>query len=568
MAKQPAKMTRTELQRKVRQLEGQSEEELAQRLKAELEVWREESRQQTEHLLETQRQLEESHQRYAHLYDQAPIAYLTHDYNGSIEEANASAARLLGYEPSALRGRPLLVFIAQPGRKSFLDHMLRCRRGDPQASAEVSIQPRSGEALPVQLVTRTARRPEGGECFHTVLIDLTERHRAETERREAILKQEAAQAASEAKDHFLAILSHELRTPLTPVVAAVSSLERHPALPEDVRNLVDVMRRNLRMEIALIDDLLDVTRIVRGKLTLRQETVDLNALIGEVLRTCEPEARKKDLHLQPQLDAGEHFVRGDSIRLQQVLWNLVRNAVKFTPDAGRIIIRTRNESGAEGSPVILIDVVDSGAGIDPQFLPQLFRPFEQAVAMAGRRGGLGLGLSIARGLVQSHHGDIWAHSDGAGKGATFSIRLPSVPAPAPASAPKPAGRPAPESEPAAQVLHILLVEDHADTARMMSQLLRSEGHKVRIADSVAAARAQADGPFDLVISDIGLPDGTGYDVIREIHARRPVPGIALSGFGTEADVARAREAGFDQHITKPVDFHRLLAAIDQLARPA
>jgi CheY-like chemotaxis protein len=250
--------------------------------------------------------------------------------------------------------------------------------------------------------------------------------------------------------------------------------------------------------------------------------------------------------------------------LRQVCWNLLKNSVKFTPDDGRITIRT--QEGADGR--VIVDVIDTGVGIEPNVLPHVFDAFVQGGATVTRSyGGLGLGLAISKALIEAHHGRLEAHSDGQGRGATFRIELPVVAAPATTLAPQaePPSHAAPETQ-RARPLEILLVEDHYDTARVLKRLLDGSGYHVRTADSVNAALAvAASEPVDLLVSDLGLPDGTGFDLMRQLLARRPLKGIALSGFGTDQDIERSREAGFACHLTKPVDFRRLEEAIEQVA---
>ncbi len=370
----------------------------------------------------------------------------------------------------------------------------------------------------------------------------------------------AAETANARKDHFLAVLSHELRTPLTPVLAAVTSMDGQ-ALSDAMQWSLQMIRRNVEMEARLIDDLLDLTRIERGKLELILEPVDVHELLRRTVETCEPNVRAGSLTVSMELRAVNASVRADSGRLQQVFWNLLSNAVKFTPPGGWIIIRTSDE----GENGVRVDVVDTGIGIESAVMPRLFDAFEQAEGSITRRyGGLGLGLTISRALVEAHGGKLTAVSAGEGRGTTFSVRLQAERMSARS---RDAG---PERLPKAGLrsLRILLVEDHADTIRVLSRLLRSQGHAVTTANTVAdAVKAYGAGEFDLLISDIGLPDGTGIDVMREARRRRPVAGIAISGFGMEADVARSKQAGFSEHLVKPINFQRLEMLIGEMAYP-
>ena len=377
--------------------------------------------------------------------------------------------------------------------------------------------------------------------------------------REAQEAREAAEAANRTKDQFLATLSHELRTPLTPVLLIAQALETDPRIPAELHRDLERMRRNVELEARLIDDLLDLTRIARGKIQLQCEVVDLHALLTEAVEaTIGPGRPRLDL----ALTAPAGRVWGDVARLRQVFGNLLGNAVKFTPPDGLITVRTRAEQ--EGR--VSVEVHDSGAGIDADVLPRIFNAFEQGGSQITRRfGGLGLGLAISRNLVELHGGTITAASDGPGRGAVFTVDLQLVEAPETGAAP-----PSEERREGSPSLHILLVEDHADTAEAMADLLRVRGYRVTLALSrtagLAAAAAAADGSssIDVVVSDLGLPDGSGLDLMREISGRYHLAGIAVSGFGTEEDIRQSREAGFAEHLTKPIDLRDLEKALQRV----
>ena len=387
--------------------------------------------------------------------------------------------------------------------------------------------------------------------------------KAEQQRIRLLMEQAAraeAEAANRAKDEFLAVLSHELRTPLTAVLLNVTALEHEEVLPAQARQLLSVIRRNVDLEARLIDDLLDLTRVTRGKLELRREVLDLHEQIDHSVRCCcAAEIEQKALNVRVRADAERHHVWGDPARVQQVLWNLLKNAVKFTPHGGRIDIHTTALPGDR----IAIQIRDSGIGITPEALPKIFNAFEQADRSITRRfGGLGLGLAICKAIMELHGGTIRAESEGTGKGAMFSIELPVT------SARQHAASPAADAPPGAKSagISILLVEDHPDTARAMQRLLNRRGFVVRTAASMADALRAADGArIDLMISDIGLPDGSGLELMRRLDGRR-IKGIALSGFGMDEDVRKSRAAGFSEHLTKPIDLEQLEAAIDRVAR--
>lgn len=367
---------------------------------------------------------------------------------------------------------------------------------------------------------------------------------------------EAAEEAAHAKDRFLAVLSHELRTPLTPALAVSQVLERRTDLPDGVKASVSLIRRNVELEVLLVDDLLDLTKIARGMVELKRQTVDVHELLRQVVDICRSDLNGRRQNLALELGAPEHHVDGDSARLQQVFWNLLKNAIKFTPVGGSIA--ARSESAGPGR--IRIVVTDSGIGIPAGILPRIFEPFERGPkTVSPRASGLGLGLSISRTLVELHGGTIRAESEGEGRGATFTVDLASFveKSVAPAARREAARR--------ARKFSILLVEDHADTAGALGQLLQEEGHRVTVADSVSAAlEAFRAVPADLLITDLGLPDGSGHDLLARLRQIRFVQGIVLSGYGMDADVAKSKAAGFAYHLTKPVPIGRLLRTLDDL----
>jgi CheY-like chemotaxis protein/anti-sigma regulatory factor (Ser/Thr protein kinase) len=362
-----------------------------------------------------------------------------------------------------------------------------------------------------------------------------------------------AEQANLAKDHFLSELSHELRTPLTPVLLAVGLLEAEPVIAANFAEPMGMIRRNVETEARLVDDLLDLTRIARGKVQLHFEVVDAHAAIRNVVTMFQRDVDDKGLAVTLSLRAKPCHVWADGGRFQQVVLNLMSNAVKFTPEGGSITVRTSNEHGA-----IRIDVADTGIGIEPDVLPRVFEAFEQGERTITRRfGGLGLGLSIVKSLVELHRASISVTSEGVGRGATFTLRIGA----------------ASEAKGSPQVVdgaggerprhRILLVEDHADTRAVLQRFLTSLGCEVTGVGSVREAIETAGRqPFDLLVSDIGLPDGTGMDVMRHVAARHGFKGIALSGYGQDEDLRRSGDAGFYAHLVKPVT----LQALDEVLR--
>lgn len=387
--------------------------------------------------------------------------------------------------------------------------------------------------------------------------DITERKHAEEALRAA---KEGAEAASRAKDDFLAALSHELRTPLTPVLMMAAALEGDATLPRDLRNQLGMMRHNVELEARLIDDLLDLTRISKGKLQIQPTIADLHELLEQTAEIVKSDVMARQVPIHFAFAAARHHASGDPARLQQVFWNVMKNALKFTLAGGSVTVRTRNDE--EGR--IVISVTDTGIGIRAEALSQIFEAFEQGeITFQQRFGGLGLGLAISRAIVELHGGEIRAESDGVGHGATFSVTLATVDAPKNVD-------PAQSTPPAVnRSLRLLVVEDHEATLAVLTRLLTRGGHHLTSATSVrdglAAAKME---PFDAVISDLGLPDGTGFELMEKLRAAHGLRGIALSGYGMDDDVRRAHEAGFGAHLTKPIDFAQLERALEDLMVPA
>jgi signal transduction histidine kinase/CheY-like chemotaxis protein len=380
---------------------------------------------------------------------------------------------------------------------------------------------------------------------------------AERRRAEAAIEEQRAtvEAANRTKDNFLAMLSHELRTPLTPVLAALDALKTGPQPAADVDATLSMMRRNIELESQLIDDLLDLTRITKDKLHLEFEPVDAHQAVRNVLEMCASEAHAKKLRVQLDFRATDFRVMADPAKFQQIIWNLFKNAIKFTGENGAITISSENHL----PHVLTLAVGDTGIGIEPEIMERIFNPFEQGERSFQRRfGGLGLGLTISKSLAQAHGASLIGKSDGTGRGATFLLTMKTAELDAALTKPR-----ALEPQTPPTGLHILLVDDHPDTCAALEKLLKLRGHSVIAANSMRKALevAAAGGAFDLLISDVGLPDGNGMDLVRYLRSQRPIRGIAISGFGMDADISKSLEAGFSEHLVKPVKLEKLEAAI-------
>jgi len=362
--------------------------------------------------------------------------------------------------------------------------------------------------------------------------------------------------ASRAKDDFLAALSHELRTPLTPVLMTAAALETDTALPREVRDQFGMVRRNIELEARLIDDLLDLTRISHGKVQIHPAIVDLHQLLEQSAEIASNDGFGKQVRIVFALEAARRHVTGDSARLQQVFWNIIKNALKFTAAGGRVTVSTRNDDAG----MIVVSVTDTGLGIRADVLPHIFEAFEQGeITFQQRFGGLGLGLAISRAIVEIHGGEIHAQSEGVGRGATFSVALATV------EEPKSIASLQSRPHPPRRARRLLVVEDHEETLTVLARLLQRRGHHVISARSMREGlAAAAKENFDAVVSDLGLPDGTGFELMEKLRAAHGLRGIALSGYGMDEDLRRSREAGFGAHLTKPVDFGQLERALEDL----
>ena len=379
---------------------------------------------------------------------------------------------------------------------------------------------------------------------------------AERRRAEAALNQQRAtvESANRTKDNFLAMLSHELRTPLTPVLAALDVLKTESPPTAELNSTLAMMRRNIELESQLIDDLLDLTRITKDKLQLEFQSVDAHQAIANVVEICASEVSAKKLQVHLDLRASDFHVMADPAKFQQIIWNLFKNAIKFTGENGAITISSANHL----PQILTISLSDTGIGIEPDVMERIFNPFEQGERSFQRRfGGLGLGLTISKSLAQAHGASLIAKSEGRDRGATFLLTMKTAGLDEALANPQ-----AVRVEASPGSLRILLVDDHPDTCAALEKLLTLRGHSVIAVHNMRAAlEAAAGNSFDLLISDVGLPDGNGMDLLLYLRAMRPIRGIAISGFGMDADIRKSLEAGFSEHLVKPVKLERLEAAI-------
>ncbi|MGC4072813.1 MAG: PAS domain S-box protein [Nibricoccus sp.] len=496
----------------------------------------------------------------------APVFLLQCDREYRYTFANLPYAARYGFTPETLMGKTVWEVTGRAAFNAARHHIDAALAGE-RVEFEMEIPYDHLGTRWVHVIFVPDRNPAGEVAgFVGVLTDITQRKSAELELERA---RDEALAGSRAKDDFLAALSHELRTPLNPVLLLASDAAEDPKLSADVRESFETIRRQVNLEARLIDDLLDLTRITRGKLSLDRRIVDAHEVLTDAIETVRPELEGKNLLFELEMRASLHAVFGDAVRLQQVFWNVLKNAVKFTDEDGRISVTT---SVNPGNRRLRIEVKDTGHGLTAQELARIFEAFSQGEhAAAGgshRFGGLGLGLAISRSIVEMHGGDIYAESEGRNRGATFIIELPlmSVTTTHDQNPQTENGTTTGTNPSFAKRGRLLVIEDHTPTRNTLKSLLERRSFEVLTAGSAVEARELArQQPPDLVISDIGLPDADGCTLMKEFRETNPaLPGIALSGYGMDEDLARTREAGFVEHLTKPVNVGALERAIEKI----
>ena len=490
--------------------------------------------------------------------DSTTDAIVVTDLSGNVRDFNEKYAEMMGVSRELLNTadvRKLRKKFSQRFKdpEQFMARVMEIYATAPAESFEI-LELKDGSVFErYSKIQSIDQRPVGRVWSFR---DVTERKRVEEKLQAAKI---AAEKASKAKDDFLALLSHELRTPLTPALVAASYLAEHKDLSPEFREEMTAIWRNVQLEAHLIDDLLDVTRITRGKIEMHHAAVDVHRLLHDAVQIAQKDMLEKTIELAIDLGATHHYIWADPVRIQQVFWNVVNNAVKFTAKAGRIAIRSSNEGGK-----FVFEISDTGIGIEPERQSRIFEAFDQGERSITRQfGGLGLGLAISKTLLDLHGGTISVHSEGKDRGTTFRVFLDLLREPLVAPTDE-----ADRDVTTSRSLRLLLVDDHSDTRAVLSRLLTKCGHEVAIADSAGdALKLLETGRFDVLVSDIGLPDGNGYNLVREAKRRQPLKAVALSGFGTEEDVRRSLEAGFDHHVTKPVDFNGLRLLLQKVTKP-
>jgi PAS domain S-box-containing protein len=503
----------------------------------------------------------------ASIVESSDDAIISKDLNGIISSWNRGAERVFGYKADEVIGKPITLLIPHELYDEENQILARIRSGRSVDHYETVRLRKDGTLVDVSL-TISPIKDESGRIVGASKIarDITEEKRSYEEKARLLegerLAREEAEAANRLKDEFLATLSHELRNPLNVVIGYSELLRRS----EDVANsafvnrAAEVIRRNALAQSQLVSDLLDLSRLQMGKLAINHQPVSLLTIITDAIETVKSEADAKQIAVKVNASRDPFMVDGDPVRLGQIAWNLLNNAVKFTGPGGVITI-TLEEAEGKGAQFI---VEDTGQGIAPEFLPCVFEIFRQGDASSSRRqGGLGIGLALVKQLAELHGGMVRAKSEGIGRGAKFSVWLPlrEVEASTDVSTTKVANG-------ALEGTSILVVDDSDETTIMLSKLLELDGAEVHTARSGVEALALAgESRFDLVISDISMPEMDGYQLLQELR-RLPqmanVPALALTGFGRVSDVDRAHRVGFNQHFTKPLDIDKLISSVREL----
>jgi PAS domain S-box-containing protein len=523
----------------------------------------------------------DSQARLAGIIASATDAIITIDTEHRVTMFNAAAEAMFGCSAETVIGGTLDRFIPERFRAKHGDHIrafgttgISTRQmGGERVLAAVRV---SGEEFPME--ARISQIEVGGEKLYTVIIrDITLRKRAEAERDELLVRERAARAEAEtanrAKDSFLAMISHELRTPLSPILAWSRMLRQGKVDEEKTRRALDVIERSARTQAQLIEDMLDVSRIISGKLRMQVRPVPIQPVIENAVETVRPAAEAKNVRLHVVLDTDVGPVLGDAERLQQVVWNLLSNAVKFTPKGGRVqVALERVNSHVE------IAVADNGQGIRPETLPFIFERFRQGETGTARtHGGLGLGLAIVKHILEAHGGTIHAESAGEGKGAVFTVKLPLAVA---RTADEPERRHPTAVEangrvddryPSLEGVRVLVVDDEPHSNEVVSTLLSSCGAEIRVAVSAAQARELLGRwTADVLVSDIGMPGEDGYEFIAKLRAQAgpvaQIPAVALTAYASRNDRIGLLSAGFQAHVPKPLDPLELVTVVANLAR--
>lgn len=500
------------------------------------------------------------------IIDSSEDAIVSKNLNSIITSWNKSAERMFGYTADEMIGQSIARLFPADRLDEETEILRRIGRGERVDHFETIRLRKDGTPIDVSLTISPVRDADGTIVGASKIArDISEQRRSTRKLAEA---HEELKRADRLKAEFLATLSHELRTPLTAILGWIQILKELPT-PEELEQGIEVIERNVRLQSQLIEDLLDISRIESGKVALDVQRLNLATIASAALDTVRPSAEAKGIKLTSAFTDVDGVVMGDKNRLQQIVWNLLTNAIKFTPRAGRIhVVIERVNSHVE------ISVTDSGQGIAPEFLQHVFDRFRQADSTTTRKhGGLGIGLTIAKHLCELHGGRLGVQSPGLGLGATFTVNLPLISA-------HPDAQTLAASQRNAEVdgairkgdlsgVKVLVVDDDADSLAIVKRVLQRNGADVHAANCMEAG-LQAFGSFqpDVVLSDIGMPEHDGYELIKQLRTLpggKSVPAVALTALARNEDRTRALKAGFQMHVAKPVDSHELVAVVQNLA---
>ncbi len=502
----------------------------------------------------------------ARLLNAVEQAVIAIDLDGKILSLNSFAEWLYGWLEQEVVGRNLLEIISAPDPQQETDEIFsRIHRGDSW-SGELHVK-RKDESEFTAMVTHSPIHNEQGQLIGMVVVsrDITASKQAEEDHAKLLESERQARAEAEEanriKDEFLATISHELRNPLNVILGYSEVLVRSQEANESefVQRAAEILRRNAIAQAQLVSDLLDLSRLQLGKFSLNRQVVSLTKTINDAVETVRDEADAKGLQVKIEMLNELVFVDGDPLRMEQIVWNLLNNAVKFTPSGGTVTVKLAKKNG-----LAQLAVADTGQGIEPKFLPHVFEIFRQADATISRRhGGMGIGLALVQQLVQLQGGSVSVSSGGAGRGAEFTISLPVT---TEATEPRKTGGLVQPN--ALTGMRILVVDDSADTVDMLRTLLEMDGAMVSTAGGgPEALEILEKESFDVILSDISMPGMDGFELLnrlRKLPSGRDVPVLALTGFGRAEDVERAKSEGFFSHITKPVDVSAIVAMLQKL----
>ena len=520
---------------------------------------------------EQKKALQEFKQSYYRFFERIPLGLYRLDPDGTIVEANSTLAKMLGYKQNQdLQGKNIVEYHVEP--EVYLLWQQQLARNRATAELEGQIRSACGELIWIRhhaIAIKDSRHNLVG--YEGAIADITTDKQAELERTELLNRErearEEAETVNRIKDEFLATLSHELRTPLNAIIGWVQLLRTGTMNQAQIDKAIDVIDRNAKAQNQLIADLLDVSRIIRGTMQLELEPINPNQVLMASLDTVRPGASAKNIEIVTSIESDAVRVSGDAERLQQVFWNLLINAIKFTPARGKIAISSTVQENT-----VSIKITDTGRGIAPNVLPFVFDRFRQAETKSSTRtnGGLGLGLAIVRHLVEIHGGNVMADSRGLGHGATFTVELPISSGTDTSNL---AIEQAVDNDALLSLsgVTLLIVEDEVDSREMLTLVLEQYGAKIISADSARQALSlyKQHRP-DILISDISMPNEDGYDLVRQIRQSQEegqnIPAIALTAYAREQDKQKALKAGFDLHLPKPIEPMQLIQCLSKFVR--